>query len=149
MDTKRNSRHTEDFTSDSQQLAEQENNTDWFSQEIAEETLPGTVQSHTPKPDKTTLIISEELKEHYNAIISRRDEMLQEPDRYKDTDITAMLNATTKMLQALVATQEKLYNAETHARFQHIVIGALSKIDPDLANQILEQIDAELENAED
>jgi len=148
MDTKRDSRHTQGFTSDSQQLAEQENNTDWFSQEIAEETLPGDIQ-RPERPDKTTLVISDELKEHYEAITARRDEMLQEPDRYKDTDITAMLNATTKMLQALVATQEKLYNAETHARFQHIVIEALSKIDPDLANQILEQIDAELENAED
>ena len=110
--------------------------------------LPTWFNNSNPTQPRTPgqLLISKELEEHYNAIVTRRDEMLNTPDLYKDQDVTAMLNATTKMLQALVATQEKLYNAETHARFQHIVIEVLKEMDPEAANKILDRLDEALED---
>ena len=140
------STHCEDnrgISANRSQLVDSENSSDWFTEAVSEKALPRDTE---PTPEKKKIfVISDEIAEHYSAITARRDKMLAQPGDYKDSDIISMLNATTKMLQALVSTKEKLYNAETYATFQQIVIETIAKADKTLAEEIVDRLDAEFE----
>jgi hypothetical protein len=144
------STHREDnrsLSTHNPQLVDPESGSDWFTEAVSEGTLSGDTgkAGRVPPERKKIFVISDEIAEHYSAITPRRDEMLAQPGDYKDSDIISMLNATTKMLQALVSTKERLYNAETYATFQQVVIETIAKVDKTLAEEIVDRLDAEFE----
>ena len=84
--------------------------------------------------------VSKELADHYNKIITRRDEIL-ESDVVKEQVVVSILTATTQILRDLSKIQEEVYNAEKYAVFQQAVISVLKDESDELVERVLNKIE--------
>ena len=109
----------------------------------AEESVENELTKWKPKAHKSMdvrISVSEELKDHYDKIIEKRNEILED-NRSEDQSVIGILNATTSIIRELSKIQESLYNSERYARFQQIVIGVIDDQDIELATKIVEALD--------
>ena len=92
----------------------------------------------------TRISVSTELKDHYQKIIQKRDEIL-DSEMAEDKDVAAILRVTTDILKEFVKLQETAYNAEKFAVLQQIIIDTLKEESPTLQNKVLRRFEQRIE----
>jgi len=92
----------------------------------------------------TRISVSQELKEHYDKIIERRDNILDDPGS-ENRDLIGILNATTSIIRELSKIQQDLYNSEKFAILQQIIVNVLKDCDQEVANRVIAALEARLE----
>ena len=84
--------------------------------------------------------VSKELAAHYDLILQRRDDLLQDANA-EDKDINTILNTTTNIIRDLAKIQQELYNSEKFAILQQIIIEELKLCDPELQEKVLQALE--------
>lgn len=85
--------------------------------------------------------VSSELSEHYNKILKRRDDILDNPDS-EDRTVVSILTATTAIIKELVKIQESLYNSEKFAVLQQVIVDVLKETDPEFQEKVMEEFES-------
>ena len=110
-----------------------------------EETEDETVYEMVPTgTEKAVICVSDELLEHYQAVIKARDEVLDNSES-SGGEKAAILNATTSILKDLLKLMAAANSADTVARLQQAVFNALSEASPDLKDKVLTLLEKNLE----
>jgi peptidoglycan hydrolase CwlO-like protein len=81
--------------------------------------------------------VSAELHEHYTKIVNMRDKILGDPES-EDKTIVSILNAVTTILKEMDKLQQSVYNTETSAVLQQLIIDTLKEESPELQERIVE-----------
>lgn len=89
--------------------------------------------------------VSKELSEHYNKIIERRDNILNDPNS-ADKDVIGILNTTTSIIRDLVKMQQDLYNSEKFAVLQQIIVNVLKESAPEVAEKVVKAFEERYED---
>ena len=92
----------------------------------------------------TRISVSQELKEHYDKIIQRRDNILDDPGS-ENRDLIGILNATTSIIKELSKIQQDLYNSEKFAILQQIIVNVLKDCDQEVANRVVKALERRYE----
>jgi len=87
--------------------------------------------------------VSQALKDHYEAIIRVRDEVINDPEAAGNAK-SAILNSTTAVLKDLAKIQVELYNSELVARLVQQVFNALDKESPAIRERVAAALEVEL-----
>ena len=93
----------------------------------------------------TRISVSQELKEHYDKIIQRRDDILNDPGS-ENKDLIGILNATTSIIRELSKIQQDLYNSEKFAILQQIIVNVLKDCDQEVANRVVKALERRYES---
>jgi len=93
----------------------------------------------------TRISVSQELKEHYDKIIQRRDDILDDPGS-ENKDLIGILNATTSIIKELSKIQQDLYNSEKFAILQQIIVNVLKDCDQEVANRVVKALERRYES---
>ena len=93
----------------------------------------------------TRISVSQELKEHYDKIIQRRDNILDDPGS-ENRDLIGILNATTSIIKELSKIQQDLYNSEKFAILQQIIVNVLKDCDQEVANRVVKALERRYES---
>jgi len=93
----------------------------------------------------TRISVSQELKEHYDKIIQRRDDILNDPGS-ENKDLIGILNATTSIIKELSKIQQDLYNSEKFAILQQIIVNVLKDCDQEVANRVVKALERRYES---
>jgi len=93
----------------------------------------------------TRISVSQELKEHYDKIIQRRDNILDDPGS-ENRDLIGILNATTSIIRELSKIQQDLYNSEKFAILQQIIVNVLKDCDQEVANRVVKALERRYES---
>lgn len=86
------------------------------------------------------IIVSKELKDHYNSIVKFRDELTKEDTLAKNSDIISAMNAITRILGTLTKQLQDAHNAENIAAVKQILISVLKETDSDLAETYIARL---------
>ena len=92
----------------------------------------------------TRISVSQELKEHYDKIIQRRDDILNDPGS-ENKDLIGILNATTAIIKELSKIQQELYNSEKFAILQQIIVNVLKDCEPEVADRVVKALERRYE----
>lgn len=94
---------------------------------------------------KATICVSDELMNHYTAVITTRDSVINDPESSGSAK-AAILNSTTAMLKQLLAMLTAANNADTIGRIQQAIFSALGEASPELRDKVLSLLEQKLEN---
>jgi len=100
--------------------------------------------STPPEETKATICVSEELLEHYEAVIKARDEILNDSES-SGGEKSSIINSTTAVLKDLLKMLEAANNADTVARLQQAVYNSLQEASPELKEKVLTLLEKHLE----
>lgn len=81
--------------------------------------------------------VNKELADHYKLILQMRDDLLADTDADPKAVIQVM-NSTTGILKDLGKLQEDLYNSETTAILQQVVLSCLREADEKFQQKVIE-----------
>ena len=92
----------------------------------------------------TRISVSKELKEHYDKILTKRDEILNDQNS-ENKDLIGILNATTTIIKELSKIQQELYNSEKFAILQQIIVNVLKECDQEVADKVVKALERRYE----
>jgi hypothetical protein len=81
--------------------------------------------------------VSNELHEHYVKIVNMRDKIINDPES-EDKTIVSILNAVTTILKEMDKLQQSVYNTETSAVLQQLIIETIKEASPKMQKRIVE-----------
>ncbi len=84
--------------------------------------------------------VSAELSEHYGKIIEIRNTIIDNPES-EDKSLVSILNATTTIIKELAKIQQDLYNSETFAVLQQVIVQVLRESDKKVAEKVLKALE--------
>ena len=82
-----------------------------------------------------SIVISAELKKHYDLAIKFRDDLLAGNNLTKNSDIVSSMNSVTRLLSDMTKQLEAAENAENFASVKSILISVLKDTDTETSTR--------------
>lgn len=94
--------------------------------------------------DEVLVNVSQELNEHFQAIKTARDAILENSEA-SGQEKSSIINSTTTAIKELSRIQTELYNSGTIAKIQQAVVNVLGETGLGLKEEFLERLGNKLE----